>query len=221
MATALQLQDLSHGKADCYYRARYYDAAAGHFLSEDPDGFNEGTDFYAYVRSNPTTLVDPSGRFVEVLCERVHQYGLGYWVNGPGIGARHCRLHVRCDECKSKRGRFDATYELTGYGPGALRPDNFDPSRPVTNRVPVMAPPMPGNCAFENCLVDRFMFHYLAASQGQNTLPDYNPVNANSNAFVYSLVKSCGGGMSYPDNFWSGFFGEMPNGTPVRRYPHK
>ena len=45
-----------------FYRARYYDPLAGHFLSEDPIGF-EGADWnlYRYVYNNPTNLVDPNG----------------------------------------------------------------------------------------------------------------------------------------------------------------
>jgi RHS repeat-associated protein len=44
-----------------YYRARYYDSAAGRFISEDPISFNGDIDFYAYVGNSPTNLTDPSG----------------------------------------------------------------------------------------------------------------------------------------------------------------
>jgi RHS repeat-associated protein len=45
-----------------YYRARYYDPAAGRFVSEDPIGFSgDGTNFYIYVDNNPVVLIDPSG----------------------------------------------------------------------------------------------------------------------------------------------------------------
>lgn len=45
-----------------YYRARYYDPAIGRFISEDPIGFQgSGTNFYAYVRNNPTNTFDPLG----------------------------------------------------------------------------------------------------------------------------------------------------------------
>ncbi len=44
------------------YRARYYDAAAGRFLSEDPSGFGGGDpNLYRYVGNSVTNLTDPSG----------------------------------------------------------------------------------------------------------------------------------------------------------------
>ena len=48
-----------------YYRARYYDAAVGRFLSRDPImSFN----FYPYVENNPINSVDPSGELPPVGC---------------------------------------------------------------------------------------------------------------------------------------------------------
>ncbi len=45
-----------------YYRARYYDASTGRFISEDPIGFNAGdTNLYRYVGNSPTNAIDPSG----------------------------------------------------------------------------------------------------------------------------------------------------------------
>lgn len=44
-----------------YYRARFYDPAAGRFLSEDPAEFLGGMNFYAYVDNRATSFVDPSG----------------------------------------------------------------------------------------------------------------------------------------------------------------
>ncbi|MEZ6136991.1 MAG: FG-GAP-like repeat-containing protein [Pirellulaceae bacterium] len=47
-----------------YYRARYYDAAKGRFLSEDPIRFDGGDgDLYRYVFNNPISYTDPSGEF--------------------------------------------------------------------------------------------------------------------------------------------------------------
>lgn len=44
-----------------YYRARYYDPAAGRFLSEDLLQFGAGVNFYRYVGNRSTVAVDPSG----------------------------------------------------------------------------------------------------------------------------------------------------------------
>lgn len=44
-----------------YYRARYYDANLGRFISEDPIGFEGGINFYAYGENNPLRFRDPLG----------------------------------------------------------------------------------------------------------------------------------------------------------------
>jgi RHS repeat-associated protein len=44
-----------------FYRARYYDAASGRFLSEDPVRSPIQTNYYRYVRDNPPKRVDTSG----------------------------------------------------------------------------------------------------------------------------------------------------------------
>jgi RHS repeat-associated protein len=44
-----------------YYRARYYDASAGRFLSEDPSGFGGGSNKASYAGNDPITRTDPSG----------------------------------------------------------------------------------------------------------------------------------------------------------------
>ena len=59
-----------------YNRARYYDQTRGRFISEDPVGFSGGLNFYAYVRNNPLSFVDPMG-----LCTQVSP-----WVQVPSVG---------------------------------------------------------------------------------------------------------------------------------------
>ena len=45
-----------------HYRARYYDPAAGRFISEDPISFAAGdSNIYRYVGNNPLFYVDPHG----------------------------------------------------------------------------------------------------------------------------------------------------------------
>jgi RHS repeat-associated protein len=56
-----------------YYRARYYDARLGRFLSMDPAGAAGGTNPYRYVENNPLTHFDPTGRLVEVRCRLIRR----------------------------------------------------------------------------------------------------------------------------------------------------
>jgi RHS repeat-associated protein len=47
-----------------YYRARYYDAGNGRFISVDPMGFRAGdTNLYRYVGNSSTGFTDPTGEF--------------------------------------------------------------------------------------------------------------------------------------------------------------
>ncbi len=48
-----------------YYRARYYDARVGRFLSEDPAGLIDGPNRYPYVQNRPADRIDPTGRLTE------------------------------------------------------------------------------------------------------------------------------------------------------------
>jgi RHS repeat-associated protein len=179
-----------------YYRARYYDQNIGRFTSEDPARYDDNQNFFPYTLNNPTNYLDPSGLFVELLCEPITQYWLGYIRR-----AKHCRVHVKCDS-------LDKTFELEGPRPGSRhgnpRADNFDPSRPVNPRIPVQMPKdnCP-SCKSENCIAKQFGFFFT----NQQALPDYHSINSNSNQFAKDLVSSCGGNVSFP--FWGGFFGEV------------
>jgi RHS repeat-associated protein len=44
-----------------YYRARYYHAGLGRFISEDPLGIAAGVNSYVYAFNDPVNLVDPTG----------------------------------------------------------------------------------------------------------------------------------------------------------------
>jgi len=58
-----------------YYRARYYHAGLGRFVSRDPIGYVDGVNFYQYVGNSPTQFVDPSGLDAEQ--EALGQFLLG------------------------------------------------------------------------------------------------------------------------------------------------
>ncbi len=80
-----------------YYRARFYDAKRGTFLSEDSVGFSLGeNNHYAYVGNSPTYLRDPSGFSPYLVCRPFG--GDSKWLdhcfvvtnsNGPGSGDVH------------------------------------------------------------------------------------------------------------------------------------
>jgi uncharacterized protein RhaS with RHS repeats len=46
-----------------YYRARWYDAQVGRFISEDPIGLAGGINWFAYVSNNPQNATDSSGLY--------------------------------------------------------------------------------------------------------------------------------------------------------------
>ncbi len=66
-----------------YYRARYYDAKMGRFISRDPIGFEGGMNLYGYVNNLPTTLVDPFGTECQVNVYRTEA------LMSSGINAGH------------------------------------------------------------------------------------------------------------------------------------
>jgi RHS repeat-associated protein len=90
-----------------FYRARYYNPILGRFISEDPAREDDNQNFFKYAADNPVIYMDPSGLFVEILCERISQLWLGYWRR-----AKHCRVHAQC-------GSLDKTFELEGPRPGS------------------------------------------------------------------------------------------------------
>ncbi len=46
-----------------YYRARYYDAETGRFISRDPIGYADDVNLYGYVGNSPVNYVDPLGLY--------------------------------------------------------------------------------------------------------------------------------------------------------------
>ena len=66
-----------------YYRARYYDAATGRFISQDPIGFEAGDgNLYRYVFNSPTNFNDYSGEAVIALTATV---GGGLFLAAGGL----------------------------------------------------------------------------------------------------------------------------------------
>ena len=61
MLVAARHSAYSENRVGSYYRARYYDANAGRFVSEDPVRFGGGLNLYQYVDGNPVLFVDARG----------------------------------------------------------------------------------------------------------------------------------------------------------------
>lgn len=106
-----------------YYRARYYDAMEGRFISKDPIGFAGGNvNLYGYVWNEPINYVDPTGLF-----------GAGQNVGGPGESLGHSDFSGahRFDYNKEDTGwtapwiqtnrHFRNTFEVEGYLKAAIR----------------------------------------------------------------------------------------------------
>jgi RHS repeat-associated protein len=93
-----------------FYRARYYDAKAGRFVSEDPIGFNSGdVNFYAYVGNNPVNFVDPQG-LGELVCKKMTNGTIScYFTQDPPVPCWLCDLsiHTLCHvACHKLGGNF-------------------------------------------------------------------------------------------------------------------
>jgi len=115
----IESEDSEDSKAS-YYRARYYDPAAGRFLSEDPMRFFESPNFYPYVENNPLNAIDTSG----LQAQRPGNLPLGtpqqYW--GPfsdGFNEALNRLNsTKCAE------QFEPSCHEGPYNTGANRMRN-------------------------------------------------------------------------------------------------
>jgi RHS repeat-associated protein len=65
-----------------YYRARFYNAATGRFISEDPIGFSGGPNSYSYGRNSPANFGDPLG-LCAVYVEKPDHSGVVCVINSP------------------------------------------------------------------------------------------------------------------------------------------
>jgi RHS repeat-associated protein len=109
-----------------FYRTRYYDPAAGRFLSEDRVGFEAGTNFYPYVRNSSPNLWDPRGTQPCSSCSFAVKYA-GYGAAGGAglvavgsLGVDVATGGVNIIATPAEIGLGAAAGGLLGYGVGTL-----------------------------------------------------------------------------------------------------
>jgi RHS repeat-associated protein len=108
-----------------YYRARWYDAKVGRFISEDPLRFHTGsTNFYDYVKNNTVNFTDPMG------LEAMPPGGLpcGSTMSNPtmGPGPPKCNPQNATNAARRVRNRMRLTCSGTGLGGGTTGPADID-----------------------------------------------------------------------------------------------
>jgi len=113
-----------------YYRARYYDPAAGRFLSEDPlEFYAGGANFYRYSFNNPANLNDPSGLAPGLLNKLLD------WLKPTPTPPPPCPPKFNCDPDGYRDATADerarvlaqaAALNGTPYVYGGKTPDGFD-----------------------------------------------------------------------------------------------
>jgi RHS repeat-associated protein len=116
-----------------YFRARYYSPTLKRFISEDPAGFIDGPNLYAYVRGNPLSYIDPLGLAVDINLfhpsSSHYQHAQGY--NAPNgefsIGAHASSDRAEDNRIRPKRGpilRIDDLEQL-------IRKSSWTPGQPI------------------------------------------------------------------------------------------
>jgi len=114
-----------------YYRARYYNPEMGRFLSEDRLRFNAGLNFYPYVRSNPTNLIDPTGM---APCLNINAFVNELNSNAGDTSTGQCAQYVRwalqaggIDTSGHPSAASDYGPFLQGQGFSDVSTDNYTP----------------------------------------------------------------------------------------------
>jgi RHS repeat-associated protein len=118
-----------------YYRARWYDAQLGRFISEDPIRFSGAINWYDYVGNSPLNWIDPLGwaKFYYWQAHGASKFGhvslllddgtyISYW---PG-----CRFPKDAvpyiNDCPARKADYDKDREEEGVDPEKIQIDGLD-----------------------------------------------------------------------------------------------
>jgi RHS repeat-associated protein len=201
-----------------YYRARYYTAGNGRFLSEDPAGLAGGLNRYSYAGGNPVLFGDPLGlcrievRFLPAGPLGIGNHGIilvidpdgstSYYRGGPSSGGpSNSGSSGTKQSSQGTSGASGASSNSSsGWGPivtdsGAYVPGtpDWDPgwkSLPVAN----VRDDGEDCCKYDKCLAD-------AMAGIQNLRVPYNPFTRNSNTAAHAALGICG--MSATPPVWA------------------
>jgi RHS repeat-associated protein len=186
-----------------YYRARYYDASSGRFLSKDPIRINGGIDYYVYVLDDPIDNEDPDGLRTEVCCRPLHSF-VGR------LGYNHCYVLITSDDNPWDFHTYGLHREDDNTGilfPGGAQPvmDSKSDVGGTCSNVPEATP-----CKERN-FVQNAMSDTNCPSCGSN----YWPFTTNSNYWVWNAISNSG---MTPPNFPGGSnspgYGPLPGPQP-------
>jgi RHS repeat-associated protein len=176
-----------------YYRARYYDPKVGRFLSEDPAGTSEGPNLYRYVLNSPVRFVDPTGRYVFIVCRAVDDTA------AKAFGGAHCYLEVACPKGGMPPTIISYLFPVKIVSNYRMsREGNADTQNAMTSDNDTYPVKSDGCCRLEKCLLNKArqmqaggfaMPKFSLAAPG----PTYNPLaGPNSNTFPAYLLLKCG-----------------------------
>jgi RHS repeat-associated protein len=104
-----------------YYRARWYDAQIGRFISEDPIGLGGGINPFVYVSNNPDNRIDPSGLYdIDV-----HYYLTYYLAKKTGCfedweARKIAEGDQHSDDDEDKKPGWGKKWVMTWHGPVAV-----------------------------------------------------------------------------------------------------
>ena len=108
-----------------YYRARWYDANLGRFISEDPIGFAGGdANLFGYVKNNPQNFVDATGLYPSLTIDPAESQSNQFFKTNSS----ECGCNKKSDDVQKMKDIFDSSvYRMTTNGQRHVNPywNNF------------------------------------------------------------------------------------------------